>query len=138
MERLLSAEEEYFIKEYVVTNRQERICWELKHERKRSGCIWRFAHCARDLLRPSLIHPVQIQNGEFVFDGKHFRQKMGNPKVFIMHPSKEWDRVIMDFQKALDAYLGSGSYVMIACAQTFAFIETESGCETHEFLYMHK
>lgn len=138
MDHFLSAEEEYFIKEFVVPNRKERVCWELEHERKRSDCIWRFAHCARELLRPSLIHPILIHKGEFVLEGKNFRQEIGDPKVFIMHHSKGWDRVIMGFQSALDEYLGSGPYVMIDCKQTFAFIETESECETHEFLYMHK
>ena len=138
MDRSLSAEEEYFVREFIVPNRRERVCWELEHERKRSGCIWRFAHCARELLRPSLIHPVLIQKGEFVLDGKDFLRKIGNPQVFIMDSSEEWDRVIMDFQSAFDKYLGSGPYIMIDCKQTFAFIETESGCETHEFLYLHK
>ncbi len=138
MDRSLSAEEEYFVREFIVPNRRERVCWELEHERKRSGCIGRFAHCARELLRPSLIHPVLIQKGEFVLDGKDFLRKIGNPQVFIMDSSEEWDRVIMDFQSAFDKYLGSGPYIMIDCKQTFAFIETESGCETHEFLYLHK
>lgn len=138
MDHLLSAEEAYFVKEFIVPNRRERVCWELEHEQKRSGCIWRFAHCARELLRPSLIHPVLIQKGEFVLDGKDFLREIGNPKVFIMDSPKEWDRVIMDFQSAFDEYLGSGPYIMIDCKLTFAFIETESDCETHEFLYMHK
>lgn len=85
-----------------------------------------------------MIHPVLIQKGEFVLDGKDFLREIGNPKVFIMDSSKERDRVIMGFQSALDEYLGSGPYIMIDCKLTFAFIETESDCETHEFLYMHK
>lgn len=138
MGNLLSAEEQYFVNEYIVPNRKERIRWELNLDRKRSNCIWRFAHCARDFLNPSLIHPIRIQNGEFILEGKGFRQRMGNPQVFIMHPSEGWDRITMGFQEALDEYLGHGPYVMIDRKQTFAFIETESGCETHEFLYMHK
>ena len=135
---MLSAEELYFVNEYIVSNRRERIGWEINLNRKRADCIWRFAHCARDFLKPTLVHPVQIRDGELVLQGKSFRRKIENSQVFIMHPSEKWDRAIMDFQKALDDYLGSGPYVMIDLNHTFVFIETESGCDTHEFLYMHK
>lgn len=138
MGNLLSAEERYFVDEYIVSNRKERIAWELNHDRKRADCIWRFAHGARDFLKHSLTHPVLIQNGTLVLAGKNFRREIGNPQVYIMHPSVGWDRVITDFQRALDDYLGSGPYIIIDLAHTFAFIETESCCETHEFLYMHK
>lgn len=138
MENLLRAEEIYFINEYIVSSRKERIRWELGLERKRSDCIWKFAHRARDFLKPSLIHPVQIKNSELTLDGKCFRQAIGNPDVWILHPSDGWDRIQMGFQRAIDDYLGSGPYIMIDCKQTFAFIETESDCETHEFLYLHK
>lgn len=138
MENLLSAEEIYFINEYILPSRKERIGWEIGRESKRSDCIWRFAHRARDFLKPSLIHPVYMKNGELTLGGKSFRQAMGNPEVWILHPSEGWDRVQMEFQKALDNYLGSGPYIMIDCRKTFAFIETESDCETHEFLYLHK
>lgn len=138
MENLLSAEEAYFINEYIIPPRKERLSWELGQARKRSDCIWRFAHRAREFLKPSLIHPVYIKGGEFMLGTKCFRQTIGNPEVWIVHPSEEWDRVRLGFQKALDDYLGSGPYIMIDCRQTFAFIETESDCETHEFLYLHR
>lgn len=138
METTLYAEETYFINEYIVPNRKERVAWELVLKRKRSDCIWRFAHRARDFLKASTIHPVQIQHGELVLDGKDFCREIGNKDVLILHPSEGWDRIRMGFHQALDDYLGSGPYIMIDCGQTFAFIETESGCETHEFLYLHK
>lgn len=81
---------------------------------------------------------VHIQDGEFVLDGKSFRQAIGSPEVLILHPSEGWDRTRMGFQKALDEYLGSEPYIMIDCGRKFAFIETESDCETHEFIYLHK
>lgn len=138
MGNLLSAEETYFINEYIVPNRKERIRWEIGMERKRANCIWRFAHKARDFLKPSLIHSGHIKNGELMIEGKIFRQTIGNPDVWILHPSEGWDRVQMGFQNALDDYLGNGPYIMIDCKKTFVFIETESDCETHEFLYLHK
>jgi len=133
----LSAEELCFVNEYIAPNRRERIEWELSRANKRSDCIWRFAHRAREFLKGSVIHPVYIKNGEFVLGSKRFLPEIGNPKVFIMNPSEEWDRRHMDFQEALDEYLGSGPYILIDCNLTFAFIETESDCETHEFLYLH-
>lgn len=138
MENKLSTEEVYFIEEYIVPNRKERIAWELAQMRKRSDCLWRFAHRARDFLKPSLIQPAHIQSGELMLEGKCLRRTIGNPDVLILHPSEGWDRIRLGFQKALDDYLGSGPYIMIDCKKTFAFIETESCCETHEFLYLHK
>lgn len=138
MDKVLSTEEVYFVNEYIVANRKERILWELGLPRKRSDCIWRFAHRARDFLKSTLIYPVYIKNGEFYLETKEFFQEIGNPKVFIIHPSEGWDRVRESFQEAIREYLGSGPYIMIDCNLTFAFIETESDCEEHEFLYLHK
>ena len=134
----MNAEELYFVNEYIVSNRKERVAWELNRDHKRADCIWRFAHGARDILIPSLIRPVRIHNGVLVLDGKSFRHEIGDPLVYIMHPSNGWDRVVLSFQNALDDYLGRGPYIMIDLEHTFAFVETESCCETHEFLYMHK
>lgn len=138
MANVLNAEEMYFINEYIQPGRKERIGWELGQVHKRKVCLWRFAHCARDFLKPSVVHPVHIQNGEFTLDGKSFRQMIGDADVLVLHPDEEWNRIQIDFQRALDDYLGSGPYIMIDLKHTFAFIETESGCETHEFLYLHK
>jgi len=132
----LNAEEAFFVNEYIKSNRRERIEWELSRDGKRSACIWRFAHRAREFLKDSVIHPVHIKNGEFILGAKRFRSEIGNPKVFIIHPSESWDRKQMDFQEALDEYLGCGPYILIDCNLTFAFIETESDSETHEFLYL--
>lgn len=137
MGNLLCEEEMYFVNEYILPNRKERIRWELGLERKRKQCLWRFAHCAREFLKPSTIHPVYIRNSELTLDTKNFRQLIGDPEVWIVHPDEGWDQIRMGFQKALDEYLGSGPYIFIDCKRTFAFIETESECETHEFLYLH-
>ncbi len=138
MKNGFTAEEMYFIHEYILPNRRERISWELGLEHKRAECIWRFAHRAREFLTPSVIHPVHIQNGELTLDGKDFRQLIGDASVLVLHPDEKWDRIRIRFQNALDDYLGSGPYIMIDIKLRFAFIETESGCETHEFLYLHK
>lgn len=43
----------------------------------------------------------------------------------------------MSFREAIDRSLGSGPYIAVDSRRTFAFIGTESGCEGHEFLYLH-
>lgn len=138
MANLLRAEELYFVNEYIVSNRRERIRWELSMESRRSDCIWRFAHCARELLKAPLVRPVTIKNGELLLGAKKLLSETGNPEVFIMHFSQGWDRRQMRLRDALDEYLGSGPYVMIDCRRTFAFVETEPDCETHELLYLHR
>ena len=62
----LNAEELFFVNEYIAPNRRERIEWELSRANKRSDCIWRFSHRAREFLKGSVIHPVHIKSGEFV------------------------------------------------------------------------
>ena len=137
MESALTAEERYFLDEYVVPNRRERLGWELERERRRADGLWRFAHGARELLKPVRVHPVRIQGGQFVLDNRDFLREIGNPQVLVLHPSKEWDRARLSFREAIDLYLGSGPYIAVDSRRTFAFIETESGCEGHEFLYLH-
>lgn len=129
--------ETYFLEEYVVPNRRERLGWELERERRRADGLWRFAHGARELLKPTHIHSVRVQGGRFVLDSRDFLHEVGNPQVRVLHPSKEWDRARMSFREAIDLYLGSGPYIAVDSRRTFAFIETESGCEGHEFLYLH-
>lgn len=137
MESALTAEERYFLDEYVVPNRRERLGWELERERRRADGLWRFAHGARELLKPARVHPVRIQGGRFVLDRRDFLREVGNPQVRVLHPSKEWDRARMSFREAIDRFLGRGPYIAVDSRRTFAFIETESGCEGHEFLYLH-
>ena len=118
-------------------NRRKRFCWELEREHRRADGLWRFAHGARELLKPTRIHSVRVQGGQFVLDNRDFLREVGNPQVRVLHPSKEWDRARMSFREAIDRYLGSGPYIAVDSRRTFAFIETESGCEGHEFLYLH-
>ena len=99
--------------------------------------LWRFAHGARELLKPTRIHSVRIQGGRFVLDRRDFLREVINPQVRVLHPSKEWDRARMSFREAIDRSLGSGPYIDVDNRRTFAFIGTESGCEGHEFLYLH-
>lgn len=66
MESALTAEERYFLDEYVVPNRRKRFCWELEREHRRADGLWRFAHGARELLKPTRIHSVRVQGGRFV------------------------------------------------------------------------
>ena len=54
----ITTEEEYFIRAYILPNRRERMRFELSSMKRRSDCIWRFAHCARDMLKLEYIHPV--------------------------------------------------------------------------------
>lgn len=129
--------ETYFLEEYVVPNRRERLCWELERERRLADGLWRFAHGAREMLKPTRIHSVRVQGGQFVLDRRDFLREVGNPQVRVLHPSKEWDRARMSFRGAIDRSLGSGPYIAVDSRRTFAFIETESGCEGHEFLYLH-
>ena len=82
------------------------------------------------------LHGV-VKGGQFVLDNRDFLREVGNPQVLVLHPSKEWDRARLSFREAIDRYLGSGPYIAIDSRRTFAFIETESGCEGHEFLYLH-
>ena len=110
---------------------------ELERERRRADGLWRFAHGARELLKPTRIHSVRVQGGQFVLDNRDFLREVGNPQVRVLHPSKEWDRARMSFREAIDRSLGSGPYIAVDSRRTFAFIETESGCEGHEFLYLH-
>lgn len=83
------------------------------------------------------VHPMRIQGGRFVLDRRDFLCEVGNPQVRVLHPSKEWDRARMSFREAIDRSLGRGPYIAVDSRRTFAFIETESGCEGHEFLYLH-
>lgn len=129
--------ETYFLDEYVVPNRRKRFCWELEREHRRADGLWRFAHGARELLKPTRVHPMRIQGGRFVLDRRDFLREVGNTQVRVLHPSKEWDRARMSFREAIDRFLGRGPYIAVDSRRTFAFIETESGCEGHEFLYLH-
>ncbi len=138
MSSALLPEETCFISEFLVSNRRERIAWELARADRRADCIWRFAHCARELLIPARIHSVLVQKGKFMLEGIDFMQKIGNPQILLLSPFADRDRTKMGFQDAIDCNLGGGPYIAIDCGLQFAFIETESGCEGHEFLFLRR
>ena len=132
----LCTEELYFVNTFIVSNRRERMLWELRAKEKRRGCIDRFAHGAREVLKAACVHPVRIQKGEFMLGSKDFCAEIGNPEVLILHPDDECDCTRARFRDALDRLLGCGPYILIDCKMDFAFIETESGGKDHEFLYI--
>ena len=132
----LSREEEYFIRTYVLPNRRERMRFELSSTKRRSDCIWRFAHRARDILRPDCIHSVFSKDGLLWFGSKRLSDVAPESTVYILDFDKAFDQVTRAFDAALNEYMGLGPYIMIDRNLTFAFVETEPFCETHEYLFL--
>ena len=130
--------ERQFVSAYIVRNRRERILMELESKSKRNNCIWRFAHSARELLRDEFVREVGFQRGELLLGHERLLDKTGNPDVYIMQSNSYLDGKMMQFEAALDVIMGSGPYILLECDGRFAFIETESDCETHEYMFLEQ
>lgn len=134
----ITMEEEYFIRAYILPNRRERMRFELSSIKRRSDCIWRFAHCARDMLKLEYIHPVFSKEGDLWLNSKLLRDEIGDKLVYILDYDKTLDRARLPFRSALSKFMGCGPYIMIDTGLTFAFVETEPFCESHEYLFLKK
>lgn len=62
----MSREIEEIIKKYVKKNKQERILWEIKNPKKRSGVIWRFNR--PDIFKENCLQPVEYMDKEIMKD----------------------------------------------------------------------
>lgn len=132
----LSREEEYFISTFVFPNRRDRIRYELSSKKRRAECIWRFAHCARDVLRPDCIHSVFSKDGLLWLGPRRLSDVVHGHAVYLLYSDESLDKKTCTFDAAIDEFLGWGPYIMIDRDLTFAFVETESFSETHEYLFL--
>ncbi len=61
----------------------------------------------------------------------------GEDEVYILHFDSSEDKKRMKFKDAIDYFIGGGPYIMISCNLKWGFIETESDCESHEYIVLH-
>lgn len=125
-----------FLDRYIVRNRRDRLRMELKSDKHRNNSIWRFAHGARELLRVELTNSVVFTNGALMLDNECLLKKTGNPNVFILQSNSYLDKKHMPFEDALHECMGSGPYILLESDGRFAFVETESDSETHEYIFL--
>ena len=137
MVRETNAEETFFIDSFIMANRRERLRFELgKTGETRRRAIDRFSHDARKLLIEKYIHPAEIVRGTVCVPGTPDLRIDGD--VYVMSLDEDCDRTVMPFGRAIDKCMGLGPYILVNAKRGFAFVETESDCEEHEYLYLSR
>ena len=120
--------EEYFVRNFIVKEKRERLLFELSGKKRRDG-IGRFCHSAEDLLIADRIG----------FSGKLPRSEIESlltrygdiNRCFIISYDKAADGKCCGLEEALDLVLGGGMAAVIISGSA-AFIETEQCCGTPE------
>ncbi|MDE6658429.1 MAG: hypothetical protein K2J88_07605 [Oscillospiraceae bacterium] len=103
----------FFIKNFIVKSRQDRLLYELQNSKKRQNCIGRFCHHAEYLLD---MHKI--------CDTQDFEKILGNPECYIMAYHQELDKLTCNLKQALKLVLGNGMSAIII-GENFAIVETE-------------
>jgi len=118
MDKRIPEEELFFINTFVRQNRRERLTFELSTTKKRSNCIWRFAHMARGYLRLEMINSTLYKKGKLMTKTEDLIDKHQRDNVYIIHFDASMDKKTLNFVCAIDMYLGKGPYIMIDCNRT--------------------
>lgn len=105
--------ESYFIKNFIVRSRQERLQYELKSMKKRQYGIGRFCHHAEDWLDMSKICKTE-----------DFTALTENPKCYVIAYQPELDKLQCSLKHALKLVLGN-SMAAVIVGDGFAVVETE-------------
>ncbi len=129
-------EETFFVETYIFNNKRERFLYELANPSKRSGCVWRFAHRARDYLIPGSFGCGRYTQGKLIIGENNILNRFKNDDVYILSFDCNEDKKRMKFESAIDYYLGRGPYIMISCNLKWGLIETEPDCELHEYILL--
>ncbi|MDE5769540.1 MAG: hypothetical protein K2H82_09165 [Oscillospiraceae bacterium] len=105
--------ESYFIKNFIVRSRQERLQYELQSMKKRQYGIGRFCHYAEDWLDMSKICKTE-----------DFAILKENPECYVIAYQPELDKLQCSLKHALELVLGNGMAAVIV-GVGFAVVETE-------------
>ncbi|MDE6776822.1 MAG: hypothetical protein K2J25_02695 [Oscillospiraceae bacterium] len=103
----------FFIKNFIIKSRQDRLLYELQNLKKRQDCLGRFCHYAENLLDMQKICHTQ-----------DFEKILGNPECYIMAYHQELDKLTCNLKQALKLVLGNGMSAVII-GKNFAIVETE-------------
>ena len=92
--------EKYFIETFIAKDRQERLLYELSHEKKRYRGLDRFSHHSKELLDPEKIFLEGIdlfENDEFL----RFAKKHKDEEVTIVSADPYYDGVNRNLNDAI-------------------------------------
>ena len=111
--------EAYFVKQFIVRSRRDRLLYELQSRRKRRDGIGRFCHDTENL----------IDNSKLIVSGSHltaydFEKCLGNRKCYVIAYHAELDGLSCYLREALEKVLDNGMAAVII-GEDFAIIETE-------------
>lgn len=103
----------FFIENFIIKSKRNRLFYELRNSKKRQNCLGRFCHHAEDLL-----------DMQKICDTQDFEKILGNPECYILAYNSELDKSQCNLKQALKLVLGNGMSAIII-GKNFAIIETE-------------
>ncbi|MBD5143452.1 MAG: hypothetical protein HDT22_07580 [Ruminococcus sp.] len=103
----------FFVKNFIINSKQDRLLYELQNSKKRQDCLGRFCHHAEDLL-----------DMQKICDTQDFEKILGNPECYIMAYHQELDKLTCNLKQALKLVLSNGMSAIII-GKNFAIVETE-------------
>ena len=103
----------FFVKNFIIKSKQDRLLYELQNSKKRQDCLGRFCHHAEDLL-----------DMQKICDTQDFEKILGNPECYIMAYHQELDKLTCNLKQALKLVLSNGMSAIII-GKNFAIVETE-------------
>ena len=112
--------EESFVNSYIISNKRERLLFELQGKKRQEG-IGRFCHCTDNLLIQSTIKA----HGKYIT--QELQKQIAMSKCsngYVISFFEELDGKIFDKEEVLDAILGLGM-PSIVIFDDFVIIETE-------------
>lgn len=112
--------EEEFVKNYIVSNKRERLLFELKGKKRKDG-IGRFCHCTDVLLKETIIK----ESGKYIRDElQNVIDTVKEETCYIISYFEDIDGKEMDKREVLNTIIGRGM-PSIAIFKDVAIIETE-------------
>ncbi|MDE6708690.1 MAG: hypothetical protein K2K06_11730 [Oscillospiraceae bacterium] len=103
----------FFVKNFIIKSKRDRLLYELQNSKKRQDCLGRFCHHAEDLL-----------DMQKICDTQDFEKILGNPECYIMAYHQELDKLTCNLKQALKLVLSNGMSAIII-GKNFAIVETE-------------
>ena len=112
--------EESFVNSYIISNKRERLLFELQGKKRQEG-VGRFCHCADNLLMQSTI---KAHGKDITLELQKQITISKCSKCYVISFFEELDGKIFDKEEVLDAILGIGM-PSIVIFDDFVIIETE-------------
>lgn len=112
--------EEEFVNNYIVSNKRERLIFELQGKKRRNG-VDRFCHCVDNLVIKSAIK----ERGKYILQElQKTITAAKTDKCYVISFFEDIDGKVMDKNEVLDTIIGRGM-PSIVIFDDFVIIETE-------------